>query len=143
MGCPGLPSFRCLLACAARRRHLLLLITLQHPTPPLVPPIIHSHPSPSLPSPPLPPASPLPPPLPLWTAHVQVYDGEWVDGRINGFGGLTYADGDKYVGNWIDGKMNGQGTYVYADGDKVRACVPASGPGSAVASSHGPAGPNE
>jgi hypothetical protein len=44
--------------------------------------------------------------------------GEWQDGRINGFGTLTYADGDKYVGLWVDGKMNGQGTYIYADGDK-------------------------
>lgn len=43
---------------------------------------------------------------------------QWVDGRINGFGTLTYADGDRYIGQWVDGKMNGQGTYIYADGDK-------------------------
>jgi len=36
------------------------------------------------------------------------YAGEWIDGRISGFGTLTYADGDKYIGMWIDGKMNGQ-----------------------------------
>jgi MORN repeat len=39
--------------------------------------------------------------------------GEWIDGRINGFGTLTYADGDKYIGMWEDGKMSGQGTYIY------------------------------
>jgi hypothetical protein len=29
---------------------------------------------------------------------------QWVDGRINGFGTLTYADGDRYIGQWTDGK---------------------------------------
>lgn len=42
---------------------------------------------------------------------------QWDQGKISGFGTLTYADGDKYVGNWLDGKMHGHGTYVYADGD--------------------------
>jgi hypothetical protein len=41
-------------------------------------------------------------------ANGNVYEGEWVDGRINGFGTLTYADGDKYIGLWVDGKMNGE-----------------------------------
>ena len=58
-----------------------------------------------------------------------VYDGEWTDGRINGYGTLTYQDGDKYIGQWVEGKMNGQGTYIYQDGDKyeVRARAQAVG----------------
>ena len=44
------------------------------------------------------------------------YEGEWVDGKINGQGTLWYADGDRYEGEWRDGKMHGRGTYTYADG---------------------------
>jgi len=66
------------------------------------------------------PAPPFPPTLIL--SYLKTYTleflGEWTDGRINGYGTLTYQDGDKYIGQWIDGKMNGQGTYIYADGDK-------------------------
>ena len=46
------------------------------------------------------------------------YEGEWVDGKINGQGTLWYADGDQYQGEWRDGKMHGRGTYTYADGDQ-------------------------
>ena len=40
------------------------------------------------------------------------YEGEWVDGKINGQGTLWYADGDQYQGEWRDGKMHGRGTYT-------------------------------
>ena len=49
---------------------------------------------------------------------VRSYEGEWVDGKINGQGTLWYADGDQYQGEWRDGKMHGRGTYTYADGDQ-------------------------
>ena len=51
------------------------------------------------------------------------YEGEWVDGKINGQGTLWYADGDQYQGEWRDGKMHGRGTYTYADGEEARRLV--------------------
>ena len=53
-----------------------------------------------------------------WTASNGKYVGEWKDGKYNGQGTYTYADGEKYVGEWKDGKRNGQGTYTWADGEK-------------------------
>ena len=29
----------------------------------------------------------------------------------------TYPNGDKYVGEYMDGKRNGQGTYTFANGN--------------------------
>ena len=46
------------------------------------------------------------------------YVGEWKDNKPNGQGATTIANGDKYVGEFKDGKPNGQGTRTYADGDK-------------------------
>ena len=46
------------------------------------------------------------------------YDGDWVNGKRDGYGTITWKDGDKYVGNWKDDKENGYGTYYYSDGDK-------------------------
>jgi hypothetical protein len=37
------------------------------------------------------------------------YEGDWADGKINGWGTLFYADGDKYEGEWKEGKMHGYG----------------------------------
>jgi hypothetical protein len=36
----------------------------------------------------------------------------------NGYGAMTYLNGDKYVGNFKDGKQNGYGTYTFSGGDK-------------------------
>lgn len=56
---------------------------------------------------------------------------QWVNGRIHGFGTLTYADGDVYSGNWADGKMHGEGTYSCAcsraRGARIRAPPCAAG----------------
>ena len=46
------------------------------------------------------------------------YEGEWVDGKINGQGTLWYADGDQYQGEWRDGKMHGRGLYTFPNGNK-------------------------
>ena len=47
-----------------------------------------------------------------------VFEGEWLNGSLNGQGTYTYADGEKYVGEFKDGEINGQGTYTYASGNK-------------------------
>jgi hypothetical protein len=37
------------------------------------------------------------------------FDGEWVNGRINGTGTFHYADGGKYIGEWSQDKRSGSG----------------------------------
>lgn len=46
------------------------------------------------------------------------YDGEWKDGKINGHGIYTWADGRVYDGMWKDGKCNGRGVQTWASGEK-------------------------
>ena len=47
------------------------------------------------------------------------YVGEFKDGKANGQGTYTYADGNMlYVGEFKDGKQNGQGTLTRPDGAK-------------------------
>ena len=46
------------------------------------------------------------------------YVGELRDGKANGQGALTWANGDKYVGEFRDDKRSGQGTYYHANGNK-------------------------
>ncbi len=38
------------------------------------------------------------------------------DGKPNGQGTATYADGGTYTGKWKDGQFHGQGTLTLADG---------------------------
>ena len=46
------------------------------------------------------------------------YVGEFKDGKRNGQGTFTFADGGKHVGEFKDDKRNGQGTYTFPDGRK-------------------------
>lgn len=48
------------------------------------------------------------------------YVGEFMNGKKNGQGTFTWADGAKYVGGWMDGKMHGQGTFTKDDGAIVK-----------------------
>jgi hypothetical protein len=40
------------------------------------------------------------------------YDGEYDNGKKNGFGIFTYQSGIKYIGNWKDGKKHGIGKVI-------------------------------
>lgn len=40
------------------------------------------------------------------------YTGTMLDGKEDGTGTLTYANGDHYDGEWHDGKPNGQGSFT-------------------------------
>ena len=42
-----------------------------------------------------------------------VYDGEWENDQINGFGNLKLADGSEYEGDFVAGKFHGQGNYTW------------------------------
>jgi hypothetical protein len=45
--------------------------------------------------------------------------GDWIDGKMHGWGKYFYADGGVYEGEWCDGKMHGKGVYVFPNGNKV------------------------
>lgn len=45
-----------------------------------------------------------------------VYVGEFKNDLVNGRGVLTSTAGNSYDGEWKDGKMHGQGSYSFADG---------------------------
>jgi len=45
-----------------------------------------------------------------------IYDGEWKNDKINGYGCLHMPDGSEYKGNFVSGKFNGEGSYTWQDG---------------------------
>mmetsp|Transcript_18934 Transcript_18934/g.34300 ORF Transcript_18934/g.34300 Transcript_18934/m.34300 type:complete len:476 (-) Transcript_18934:2-1429(-) len=44
------------------------------------------------------------------------YDGEWKNGRMDGWGTYKFADGHTYKGKWKDGRMHGEGVAEYSSG---------------------------
>lgn len=53
-------------------------------------------------------------------ALVMSYEGDVVKGMANGFGIVSWPDGERYEGNFINGKMHGYGTYYHSDGSVER-----------------------
>ena len=49
-------------------------------------------------------------------ANGNKYEGEWKDGKIHGKGKETRADGSIYDGEWVDGKFHGIGKRIQSDG---------------------------
>ena len=47
----------------------------------------------------------------------KTYTGEFLDGKIEGEGEMTWEDGRNYTGQFKDGKEDGQGTYRWANGN--------------------------
>jgi len=48
-----------------------------------------------------------------------VYDGEWEENKIQGFGRMTYPDGTYYEGKWKKGYKHGKGTLKKKNGKHV------------------------
>jgi 1-phosphatidylinositol-4-phosphate 5-kinase len=44
------------------------------------------------------------------------FDGEWVNGKMHGWGTLQWASGDRYDGNWSAGEISGNGIMTWNDG---------------------------
>jgi len=42
-------------------------------------------------------------------ANGDVYEGQWKNDKIHGFGVFIRSNGDKYSGEWYDDKMHGKG----------------------------------
>jgi hypothetical protein len=45
-----------------------------------------------------------------------IYEGHFINNRIDGWGTCSWTSGDSYEGKWEDGKMQGWGIYKFADG---------------------------
>ena len=52
------------------------------------------------------------------TSVQERYDGEWVEGKMQGRGTYHYSDGSVYDGMWMSGKMQGKGVFLYPNGNK-------------------------
>jgi hypothetical protein len=46
------------------------------------------------------------------------YDGMWADDNFYGQGTYIWSNGSRYVGEWKNGVKDGYGIYFYANGDK-------------------------
>lgn len=44
------------------------------------------------------------------------YEGEWHDDRKHGYGVYTWDDGDRYEGQWVAGRQEGHGSYIWGNG---------------------------
>ena len=49
----------------------------------------------------------------------QKYEGEWKEGKYNGHGKLTYSNDTVFEGTFVDGKKDGDGTYTLTDGTVI------------------------
>lgn len=46
-----------------------------------------------------------------------IYEGEFKEDLMSGFGVMAFSNGDSYAGDWLDDAMHGaHGLYVKADG---------------------------
>jgi len=44
-----------------------------------------------------------------------IYNGNFVNSKWNGWGSVEWNDGTKWTGNWLNGKQHGEGIYVHGD----------------------------
>jgi hypothetical protein len=56
----------------------------------------------------------------LTLANGDRYEGEVIDGALEGFGRYTWADGKRYEGNFSAGKRQGFGSLTWANGDRYQ-----------------------
>jgi hypothetical protein len=51
-------------------------------------------------------------------ANGDVYEGQWKNGLKQGSGVMDFSNGDKYEGQWKNGKMHGKGVMKFSYGQK-------------------------
>jgi len=42
-----------------------------------------------------------------------IYEGQWHEGQMNGYGRMFLLDGDMYEGHWQNGLHHGEGSYIH------------------------------
>ena len=47
----------------------------------------------------------------------EIYEGNFIEQKRNGFGNYKFKNGDQYIGEWLNDKPNGKGKYKWANGD--------------------------
>ena len=47
-----------------------------------------------------------------------MYEGNFFDGKRNGYGVMVHNNGDSYSGQWSNDCIDGKGTLKYINGDK-------------------------
>ena len=52
-------------------------------------------------------------------SNENIYEGQWHEGKRNGYGVLTKRNGDHFEGHWVDDFREGQGSYFYHDKNKL------------------------
>ena len=52
-------------------------------------------------------------------ANENIYEGQWHEGKRNGYGVLTKRNGDHFEGHWVNDFREGQGSYFYHDKNKL------------------------
>ena len=52
-------------------------------------------------------------------ANENIYEGQWHEGKRNGYGVLTKRNGDHFEGHWVNDQREGQGSYFYHDKNKL------------------------
>jgi hypothetical protein len=52
-------------------------------------------------------------------ANENIYEGQWHEGKRNGYGVLTKRNGDHFEGHWVNDLREGQGSYFYHDKNKL------------------------
>lgn len=53
------------------------------------------------------------------SSYWESYEGEFSDGKLNGFGTLQLTNGEKLVGNFKKGRISGKGTYYRTNSPAV------------------------
>ena len=53
----------------------------------------------------------------IW-ADGKRYEGNFSAGKRQGFGSLTWVNGDRYQGNFTDNRIQGEGVFLWANGDR-------------------------
>jgi hypothetical protein len=48
----------------------------------------------------------------------ELFLGQFKDNKRQGYGEITFADGDKYTGDWVENNRTGHGVYFFANGDQ-------------------------
>ena len=52
-------------------------------------------------------------------ANGDIYEGQWHEGKRNGYGVLTKRNGDHFEGHWVNDKREGQGSYYFSEKAKL------------------------